>query len=1097
MRQARVFLTFLLALLLANVPALQVSAPHAWIPSTYSKAQAVDVDLQFLKGYQFLDSNGDPLSGGKLYFYDAGTTSDRTVYSDEDGSVAQSQPVTLDSAGRLTTSVYIPVGSWKFTLTDADDVTVFTEDNIEGAFDTSTLASSYGRPTTPVLSKATNYTVTSDDYGKTIACDATGGNVQITLPSAITVGNGSSQSNWIIIQNVGSSGTCTATAVGGQNINGSTNYQLTSQFDQIFLISDGANWRGLTQDVADGSVTTAKLDSSVLGQFVKVGSVVAWPGTSCPTGYLSPFGQAVSRTTYATLFDEYGTTYGSGDGSTTFNLPDMRGRVVAGLDNMGGTSANRLTDSTTQGLNGDTLGDTGGEEAHTQTSSELVSHTHGVGTYQSAGHLHGAGTLGGSATTVGSAHSHAVNDQYSTLDTVSSGTGATSVWRGIAGTGSTTSSGAHTHELNITGSTATDGPRSILGTSASAGSGSAFNVLQPTIVLNWCVFASAEIASGGSGALHTILSGSGAPGAGLGSDGDFYIDTDAYAIYGPKAAGSWGSGTSLVAAGLADPDDDRIQFWDDSEGAVDWLDLPAAGLSISGTSLALANDLAGVEGLSGTGIAARTASDTWATRTLTGTTNEICVSDGAGTSGNPTFSLCATVDLTGKTVTAGTASISTLNGVGTIDATTESTIEGAIDTLTLTGFTLNAAISGTGVGIDNGDILTAKNTAADDEFARFTADGVEGLSEAEFKAAANLEIGTDVQAYDAQLADIAGLGITKGNLLAADGANWDDLAVGTDGQCLLADSGAALGVAWGACPGAGSGAPTDAQYLTLATNASLSDERVLTAGAGVSVTDGGAGGAATVANTAIPGYIYGLTLANNSTDATNDIDVAVGRATADDDSAVMVLGSSITKRLDAAWAVGTGNGGLDTGSIANTTYFVWLIRRSDTGVVDVLFSTSPTSPTMPTNYDQKRRVGAILRESGSIVQFVQFGDTYLRKTVVANAADNNPGTSAVLSPLSVPIGIEVEAIFGFSFADTSGTTAFNRALVTSPLQNDVSPAAGSSLYNALIAGEGTRAAMAQQFKVWTNTSGQIRYRLETSNASITVRTITVGWRDPA
>ena len=90
---------------------------------------------------------------------------------------------------------------------------------------------------------------------------------------------------------------------------------------------------------------------------------------------------------------------------------------------------------------------------------------------------------------------------------------------------------------------------------------------------------------------------------------------------------------------LTDPNADRIMFWDDSASQVDWLSTPAAGIAISGTSIALANDLAAIEGLGSTGLAARTASDTWAQRTITGTSNQITVSNGDGVSGNPTISL--------------------------------------------------------------------------------------------------------------------------------------------------------------------------------------------------------------------------------------------------------------------------------------------------------------------------------------------------------------------------------------------------------------------------------------------------------------------------
>jgi len=130
-----------------------------------------------------------------------------------------------------------------------------------------------------------------------------------------------------------------------------------------------------TDQISDGSITAAKLAS---GAAFSAGMLMPYAGTSAPTGWLLAYGQAVSRTTYADLFSALGTTYGSGDGSSTFNLPDLRGRAIAGQDDMGGSSANRLTNQS-GGLNGDTLGATGGSETHTLTTAQIPSHSHSMG----------------------------------------------------------------------------------------------------------------------------------------------------------------------------------------------------------------------------------------------------------------------------------------------------------------------------------------------------------------------------------------------------------------------------------------------------------------------------------------------------------------------------------------------------------------------------------------------------------------------------------------------------------------------------------------------------------------------------------------------
>lgn len=107
------------------------------------------------------------------------------------------------------------------------------------------------------------------------------------------------------------------------------------------------------------------------------GSLDFWGSTAPNSSFALMYGQAISRTTYSVLFGLFSTTYGVGDGSSTFNIPDLRGRISAGKDDMGGSAASRLT-STYFGGTATTLGAVGGLESHTLTTAQLAAHSHGV-----------------------------------------------------------------------------------------------------------------------------------------------------------------------------------------------------------------------------------------------------------------------------------------------------------------------------------------------------------------------------------------------------------------------------------------------------------------------------------------------------------------------------------------------------------------------------------------------------------------------------------------------------------------------------------------------------------------------------------------------
>lgn len=244
----------------------------------------------------------------------------------------------------------------------------------------------------------------------------------------------------------------------------------------------------------------------------------------------------------------------------------------------------------------------------------------------------------------------------------------------------------------------------------------------------------------------------------------------------------------------------------------------------------------------------------------------------------------------------------------------------------------------------------------------------------------------------------------------------------------------------------------------------------------------------------LAGRISGLTLSNNATDVVNDIDVAAGVAIDGTNSHVITLASALSKRLDAAWVVGSGNGGLDTGSIANTTYHLWLIKRPDTGVVDVLFSASATSPTMPASYTLKRRIGSVLRESGAIVLFKQVGNRF-RRTPILNVDVSNPGATAVTRTLGVPTGIVVVALFAGHVIDTtsSGSTA---ALFSALNENDTLPVSGGIGHTLTVNASGaSSASVFTGLAIPTNTSGQIRSRFSASDADVYLRMFTEGWID--
>ncbi|GFO83154.1 MAG: hypothetical protein A49_27810 [Methyloceanibacter sp.] len=246
---------------------------------------------------------------------------------------------------------------------------------------------------------------------------------------------------------------------------------------------------------------------------------------------------------------------------------------------------------------------------------------------------------------------------------------------------------------------------------------------------------------------------------------------------------------------------------------------------------------------------------------------------------------------------------------------------------------------------------------------------------------------------------------------------------------------------------------------------------------------------AAISSAVVPGIGGGFTLSNNVSAPDTDIDIAPGVIPASDGSGYIKLTSSLTKRLSQPWAVGDGEGGLDTGSVSNGTYFLHAIKRSDTGVVDAVFSTSGNAPTMPVNYDKHAYLGGVLREGGSLIAFKQINRYFYRDDPVRDFFDSSVPTSNQTVGLSVPEGRQVGALVVSNCVN--GAYNFYLDLYT-PGRSNQSPSHANGNYRSG-AQSGDVAEYPAEHMVWTDTNAQIGYRAS-SQGELAINCL--GWYDP-
>lgn len=244
-----------------------------------------------------------------------------------------------------------------------------------------------------------------------------------------------------------------------------------------------------------------------------------------------------------------------------------------------------------------------------------------------------------------------------------------------------------------------------------------------------------------------------------------------------------------------------------------------------------------------------------------------------------------------------------------------------------------------------------------------------------------------------------------------------------------------------------------------------------------------------------PSYLRGFLDGFDTGAPGGGITLTIGQGAAIDNSNLTLLKvtTSFTKTT-ASWAVGSGNGALDTGSSggsASTPYFLYIIQRPDTGVTDYLISLSSSTPTMPASYTIVRGPIAWLKLDGAknILQYQQRGDDFVYGVMVHDVAlATTFGTSAALSTLTVPLGFPVTVRIRATVADIAGTGV--AAIFTSPDETDQAPAVvgGPSDINASV-----NATVGVTLLIRTNTSGQIRQRSSVAAEKLDIYTYGFNW----
>ena len=218
------------------------------------------------------DANGDAVSGGKRYVFDANTVTLSTIYSEETLTTTQANPVVADSGGKVA-RIFLSPGDYKIRDTTSDGTTLFEADDY-----TIDDLSELGAVDFPVVAKTADYTVAADDAQKVFAVDASAapGSLVTITASSTTLGNGF----FFYVKNSGVTGTVTIVPSGAETIDGAASYSITSQYKIVGLVSRGAaGWYLIFDPVVLTEATVAQYRNNTADKVLTTDIVWSADGT--------------------------------------------------------------------------------------------------------------------------------------------------------------------------------------------------------------------------------------------------------------------------------------------------------------------------------------------------------------------------------------------------------------------------------------------------------------------------------------------------------------------------------------------------------------------------------------------------------------------------------------------------------------------------------------------------------------------------------------------------------------------------------------------------------------------------------------------------